>query len=192
MKVYTRTGDGGETGLFGGNRVPKTHPRVKAYGTLDELCSFLGMTLNYVDSKEVTEFTVTVQRHLFTLGSWLASPKACENLANGKDAFGGDRKERTHLDDDTIKTMEKQIDEWEDQLEPMTAFILPGGSKAGAMFHYARTICRRAERDVISTTEAGENVPPEVLVYLNRLSDALFVLGRFVNHKSGQTETQWS
>lgn len=191
MKVYTRTGDSGETGLFGGNRVSKTHARVKAYGTIDELCSLLGLAIADCSVTEVKDWTTQVQRYLFTIGSWLASPQACENLAKGKDAFGGERAARTHLDEAVVTSMEQQIDAWEAKLTPMKSFILPGGSRTGAAFHYARTVCRRAERDVIAAIDSGEEIPPMVLIFLNRLSDALFVCARFINWQEGATESPW-
>lgn len=196
MKIYTRTGDKGQTSLFGGERVSKAHGRVGAYGTLDELNSQLGLCIALLRKEkqfpEETSWLLDVQRDLFALGSWLASKEASERAAKGEEAFAGARQNRTHVDETRVSEMEARIDQWETHLEPMKSFILPGGTQAGAETHVARTICRRAECDVIALAESGETVPALVVQYLNRLADALFVLARFINHRSGVHEDPWT
>ena len=196
MKVYTRTGDKGQTSLFGGERVSKTHARVATYGTLDELNSHLGVCI--VLARKEKQFSdeilwlLSVQKDLFALGSWLASKEASEKAARGEEAFAGARQSRTHVDDTQVTEMETRIDAWETHLEPMKSFILPGGTLLGAQLHVARTICRRAEREAIALGEAGEIVPELAVRYLNRLADALFVLARFFNKRLGTTEDPWA
>lgn len=196
MKIYTRTGDKGQTSLFGGERVSKTHPRVAAYGILDELNSYLGICVALLRDakkrKSEREWTLQVQKDLFAIGSWLASKEASKRVSQGKEAFEGARKTRTRIEAKRITELEKDIDEWETELEPMKSFILPGGSEIGAHFHYARTLCRRAERDVIALKENGEIVPEIAIQYLNRLNDALFVLARFINSKEKCKEDPWN
>lgn len=191
MKIYTRTGDSGETSLFGGERVSKHSLRVSAYGSVDELNSYLGLCAAYCNDDEIKSWLQSVQNDLFALGAWLASPKACKNIEEGKDPFTGERKDRTHMDDARIKHIEDEIDAWEKELQPMKSFILPGGAKTGAQLHMARAICRRAERDVVGLRESGELVPEYVIRYLNRMADALFVVARVVNHREGIAEIPW-
>jgi cob(I)alamin adenosyltransferase len=195
MKIYTRTGDKGQTALFGGERVSKAHGRVGAYGTLDELNSALGICVSLARKErgfeEETRWILQVQKDLFALGSWLASKEASERAARGEEAFAGARQNRTHVDESRVAELEAQIDSWESHLAPMKSFILPGGTLLGAQTHLARTICRRAEREVIALGESGETVPPLVVQYLNRLADALFVLARYLNHRGGIHEDPW-
>jgi cob(I)alamin adenosyltransferase len=195
MKIYTRTGDKGQTSLFGGERVSKTHGRVGAYGTLDELNSQLGLCIALCRKEkqfsEETLWLLAVQRDLFALGSWLASKEASEKAARGEEAFSGARQNRTHVDEARVAELETQIDRWEAHLAPMKSFVLPGGTVLGATTHVARTICRRAEREVIALGESGETVPDLVVQYLNRLADALFVLARHLNHRLGVHEDPW-
>lgn len=197
MKIYTRTGDKGQTSLFGGERVSKTHGRVAAYGTLDELNSALGLAVA-LSRKEIderyddeVEWMLRVQRDLFALGAWLASKEASERAARGEEAFTGARQNRTHVDEARIAELENSIDAWEEKLEPMKSFLLPGGTPLAAQVHVARTICRRAERDVIALGESGEVVPELLVQYLNRLADALFVLARYLNKKGAMKEDPW-
>jgi cob(I)alamin adenosyltransferase len=196
MKIYTRTGDKGQTSLFGGARVSKANGRVAAYGCLDELNSQLGLCVTLCRAeKQFTEETLwllQVQRDIFALGSWLASPEASARAAKGEEAFEGARQNRTHVDESRVTEMEKQIDRWDAHLEPMKSFILPGGSVVGAQMHLARTLCRRAEREVIALAESGEIVPPLVIIYFNRLADALFTLARHLNHRHGNHEDAWT
>jgi cob(I)alamin adenosyltransferase len=203
MKIYTRTGDKGQTSLFGGERVSKTHGRVMAYGTLDELNSSLGLCVAACRAAaqggspgsgsfaNEIDWLLQVQRDLFALGSWLASKEASERVSRGEEAFPGARQNRTHIDDGRIARLEADIDQWEAGLPAMTSFILPGGSLPGAEVHMARTICRRAERETLLLVESGEVVPELAIRYLNRLADALFVLARHVNHQAGAPEDPW-
>ena len=196
MKIYTRTGDKGQTSLFGGERVSKTNGRVAAYGTFDELNSCLGMCVALCRKDKMFDqeilWLLQVQKDLFALGSWLASKDASERAARGEEAFEGARKNRTHVDEARVTEMESQIDNWEKHLAPMKSFILPGGGLTGSQVHFARTICRRAEREVIALGESGEVVPELVVQYMNRLADALFVLARFINHRVGVHEDPWT
>lgn len=181
IRIYTRTGDEGETGLFGGGRVAKSHPRVHAYGEVDELNATVGVVIARLPAAEsqVRDRLTTVQGDLFTLGAHLATPE--------------DARPRDHippLPEDRPGTFERWIDEAEEELEPLRSFILPGGSEAGAALHLARTVCRRAERAVVLLS-AETPVEPTILVYLNRLSDLLFDLARLVNRRAGVPETTW-
>lgn len=176
MRIYTKTGDQGQTGLFNGSRVPKDDPRVKAYGTVDELNSILG--LYRADQADPLLFTEIrrVQEELFELGADLATP--------------GGKKSLELLSRATL-FLEKRIDEIMDCLPALRSFILPGGSIPGAQLHIARTICRRAEREVLSLMRE-EEVPDELLIYLNRLSDYLFALARHENHRLGNGDELWA
>jgi cob(I)alamin adenosyltransferase len=195
MKIYTRTGDKGQTSLFGGERVSKTHGRVEAYGMLDELNSAIGLCVAQCrQAGKLTseiEWLLQTQRQIFALGSWLASRDASEKVSRGEEAFSGARQARTHVSDEEIGAMEAQIDAWEEKLAPMKSFILPGGSLAGAQAHIARTLCRRAEREVIALRESGEVVPELAVRYLNRLADALFVFARHLNRLAHAQEDPW-
>jgi cob(I)alamin adenosyltransferase len=181
-RIYTRTGDEGETGLFGGSRVPKDDSRVAAYGTVDELNAVLGVARVGLASHdrplvEVESFLTRVQHQLFNLGAELATPQPKQL---GMHLVG----------DDDVAWLEQSIDEWEQQLEPLKTFILPGGSPAAAHLHWARTVSRRAERLVV-TLAASEPIRGEVLRYLNRLSDALFVAARVANQFVGVPDVVW-
>ena len=179
MKIYTKGGDTGETSLWGGGRVLKSHPRVAAYGTLDETNSTLGLALSFLPSSEtniISQLT-RVQNELFQAGSELATQEGAKNPC----ALVGASE---------IEALEKEIDSMESQLDPLQNFILPGGSSAGAAIHVARTMVRRAERECVQLSQM-EKIRPEVIQYLNRLSDYLFVMGRFTNHQLKQPETKW-
>ena len=181
MKIYTKTGDKGETGLFGGGRVSKSHPRVEAYGDIDELNAVLGLARSIEMMPRIDEVLAPVQRDLFSLGALLATPnpdKVRQQL------------EKARIDDARITELEHAIDDGETELEPLTAFILPGGTPKSAALHVARTVCRRAERKVISLGSEME-IPPIVVKYLNRLSDLLFVLARVANRRAGAPEVTW-
>lgn len=180
-RIYTRTGDDGETGLFGGGRVPKSHVRVDAYGEVDELNAVLGWVIAALGTEEpgVRDRLVVIQEDLFALGAHLATPM--------------DARSRDHippLPAGRPAEFEQWIDAVEEELEPLQSFILPGGSGPGAALHLARTVCRRAERAAVQLA-AADDVEPEILIYLNRLSDLLFDLARLVNHRAGSTETPW-
>lgn len=178
-RIYTRTGDQGETGLFGGGRVPKSHPRVTAYGEVDELNAVIGWTLVRLKEHPMAARLETVQADLFALGAHLATPAEARSRAH-----------LPELPSARAAEFERWIDEAESQLEPLASFILPGGSEAGAALHLARTVCRRAERAVVALA-ALETVDPAILVYLNRLSDLLFDLARLANRDAGTPEVPW-
>lgn len=178
MKIYTKTGDGGETGLFGGGRVPKDHLRIESYGTVDELNAVLGLVRATNSVQAVEEILAALQDQLFVLGSDLATPRRAKGV----------NVPRLQVRD--IVLLESHIDAMEEKLPPLTSFILPGGTPAAASLHVARTICRRAERHVVALART-EDVGSAVIPYLNRLSDLLFVLARFANHGAGAAEVKW-
>jgi len=181
MKIYTRTGDGGETSLFGGGRVPKSHPRVRAYGDVDELNSALGV-VRATDPRDLEDRLLeSVQRNLFAIGGHLATPNP-EKVAAALT--------KADLSHDEVEALEAAIDRATEELLPLTAFILPAGTPKAAAFHLARTICRRAERSIVQLSQEAP-VPELFLEYLNRLSDALFVLARLANHRAGFDDTTW-
>ncbi|MGQ0615210.1 MAG: cob(I)yrinic acid a,c-diamide adenosyltransferase [Planctomycetaceae bacterium] len=180
MRIYTRTGDGGETGLFGGGRVPKDHPRVEAFGAVDELNAALGAARAVGLPGHLEPLAARIQAELFVLGADLATPPQTSTRA--------DRIVR--LRDDAAAALEPEIDRCEEELEPLKTFVLPGGGSAGAALHLARTVCRRAERRVAGLVRANETGPAP-LVYLNRLADLLFVMARLANARTGNPETPW-
>ena len=179
MKIYTKTGDDGQTSLFDGTRVSKTHPRVVAYGEVDELQACLGLARAASLGADLDELCVTLQRDLFALGARLADP--AHKIAT--------RVEKVVIDDASIARLEGWIDRLDEELPPLRHFILSGGTPAGAALHLSRTVCRRAERAVLLLGRTG--VDPVVLVYLNRLSDLLFTMARAVNHRANAPETAW-
>jgi cob(I)alamin adenosyltransferase len=181
MKIYTKTGDAGSTGLFGGGRVPKDDPRVEAYGDVDELNAFIGMARSVEVMPRIDEVLVPIQRDLFAIGALLATPNR-EKMAQ--------HLEKARIDDIRIAELERAIDEGEAELEPLTAFILPGGSPKASALHVARTVCRRAERKVVRLQHEVE-LPPLAVIYLNRLSDLLFTLARVANRRAGTGEVTW-
>lgn len=181
MKIYTKTGDGGETGLFAGGRVPKDHPRVAAYGDVDELNAALGLAAALEPRDFERELFETVHRHLFTIGAELATPDA----AKLDKALPGPRLGEGH-----VTELERAIDRHEAQLTPLRDFILPGGTPKAAALHVARTVCRRAERGVVRLTRESA-VSPVILRYLNRLSDLLFVLARAANARAREPDLRW-
>ncbi len=181
IKIYTRTGDDGQTGLFGGGRVEKDDSRVDAYGEIDELNAVLGMARAVELMPRVDEVIAPIQRDLFAIGALLATPdheKMREQLAKAR------------IDDGRISELERAIDACDRELEPLRAFILPGGTPKAAALHVARTVCRRAERRVV-TLRRSVLIPEEVIVYLNRLSDLLFMLARVANRRAGAGEVTW-
>ena len=184
VKIYTRTGDEGETGLFGGPRVRKDAQRVEAYGAVDELNAVLGGAVAALGDDPLRGMLVEVQSTLFDLGGELATPAVRERAAAGQLA--------PQVPVDAIEQLERWIDELEEELEPLTQFILPGArAPAAASLHHARTVCRRAERRAV-TLSASEDVSGEALRYLNRLSDFLFVAARAVNRRAGVDEPRWT
>ena len=176
MKIYTKTGDAGQTGLFGGPRVTKDHARIEAFGTVDELNSHLGMARTHSAAEVFDELFRQIQCDLFELGAELATP--------------GEHDERIKVRQ--VKVLENAIDQYEEELEPLTSFILPTGSPLAASLHVARTVCRRAERRVVTLASRLETtVPANAIEYLNRLGDLLFVLARTVNNKANVVDDPW-
>lgn len=178
MKLYTRAGDAGETGLGDGSRVAKDHPRVAAYGEVDELSAVLGLVRAQAPGPALDAALAEIQRDLFALGAQLADPRAKV----------GEQKQKARVGAGQVERLEREIDARQSALPPLTAFILPGGTPTGALLHLARTVCRRAERAVV-TLARGEPVDPVAGIYLNRLSDLLFVLAREAN--AGSPEERW-
>jgi cob(I)alamin adenosyltransferase len=180
VKVYTRRGDGGETDLAGGARVSKDDPRVESYGAVDELNACIGLAC--LDcGEELRPLLQGVQRTLFEIGAVLAT--APGSTAKALVAEGATTED--------VRTLETAIDSHEAELTPLRAFVLPGGTRGAALFHLARTVCRRAERKCVSL-ERDEPVPGETLRYLNRLSDLLFVLARLENARAGVADREWT
>jgi cob(I)alamin adenosyltransferase len=179
VKIYTKTGDAGETSLFDGTRVSKTDPRVVAYGEVDELQASIGLAAAAGLDAELREIALALQRDLFALGARLADP--AHRIAP--------RVSKVVVNDDSIARLEHWIDDLERELPPLRHFVLAGGALPGASLHLARTVCRRAERAVLLLgADAIESV---VRIYLNRLSDLLFVMARAANHRAGVAETEW-
>jgi len=177
VKIYTKTGDAGETSLFGGGRVGKDAVRVTAYGDVDELNAAIGLAMATPPTDLERDLLESVQRDLFAVGGQLASP--------GKAAAA-----KTSIPDDRIAVLELAIDRIDEEVPALRAFVLPGGTPKAAHLHLARTICRRAERAVVALHHV-EAVPPEILRYLNRLSDLLFMLARLDNHRAGLSDHTW-
>lgn len=178
-RIYTRTGDAGDTALFDGTRVSKSDPRMDACGDLDELGSWLGMVRATCTEADVLATLEDVQRDLFAIGALIADPQ--RRIAV--------RLEKVAIDEAAVARLEAGIDRLERELPPLRRFILAGGAPAGAMLHVARSVCRRAERRVVALGAAA--VHPLILTYINRLSDLLFTLARAVNRRSGVAETEW-
>lgn len=176
MKIYTRTGDSGETSLFGGSRIAKNDPRIDAYGTIDELNSFIGLARARWPSSPIDSELHAVQSDLFDIGAYLAAP--------GSDRFHG-------VDARRIEELERAIDAMEKELQALTTFIVPGGSAEAAQLHVARTVCRRAERLVVALSDPARE-SQTTIAYLNRLSDFLFVAARFANKKHSVADVPWT
>ena len=181
MKIYTKTGDKGDTGLFGGGRVGKDHPRVEAYGDVDELNATLGLVRALEPMPRIDEVIVPIQRDLFAIGALLATPDRDKMRAS---------LEKARIDDSRIRELEVAIDQCESELEPLRSFIVPGGTAKAASLHVARTVCRRAERRVVALQHT-EELPSIVVVFLNRVSDLLFMLARVANRRAGAGEVSW-
>lgn len=177
MKVYTGKGDRGETGLYGGKRVPKNSPRIEAYGIVDELNSFVGLAITETADKNVKALLLKIQNQLFTVGSDLATPEEKKQESDGTPV-------------EFYSNIEKEIDKFEAKLEELKSFILPGGSKSSAHLHVCRTVARRAERAVVSLNNSVE-IGNNILIFLNRLSDLFFVLARYENQVSGNPDVKW-
>jgi cob(I)alamin adenosyltransferase len=185
LKIYTKTGDRGETGLFGGQRVPKDHARVEAYGDVDELNSVLGIAVSKLAAAGQTamaEALLAVQSDLFTVGANLATPAPEDG--------GRETSYIPVLPEGRVGELEAWIDAAETELEPLKSFVLPGGTGPAAYLHLARTVCRRAERRVVSLSHQAE-VGAEWITYLNRLSDLLFTLARLANRRAGVDDVPW-
>ena len=183
MKIYTKTGDDGETGLFGGGRIPKDSLRVAAYGEVDELNAALGLARALDPPEFADPLLQSIQRDLFTVGAQLATPdpdRLHKALSRSGAAIG----------ESDVAALEEAIDGHESRLEPLKNFILPGGAPKAAALHLARTVCRRAERAVVALARA-EQISPAILRYLNRLSDLLFVLARAANAHAGRPDVKW-
>ena len=181
MTIYTKTGDGGETSLFGAGRVPKSDPRVAAYGDVDELNSAIGSAIACEPQDFESELLLSIQGDLMAVGSQLATPdpeKVAKTLA------------KAEIGDGRVRELEAAIDAADSELEALQSFLLPGGTLKAALLHQARTVCRRAERNVVALAGEGK-VPEIIIVYLNRLSDVLFTLARLANHRAGRAETLW-
>ncbi|MDT8417227.1 MAG: cob(I)yrinic acid a,c-diamide adenosyltransferase [Lutibacter sp.] len=185
MKIYTKTGDTGKTSLFGGARVPKYHLRIEAYGTVDELNSYIGLIRDQKIDQHTTEILLKIQNELFTLGSMLATPPEKEILKSGKERLNINK-----ISEESVTLLENEIDLMNESLPQMTHFILPGGHTSVSFCHITRCICRRAER--ITTQLSDEStINPNILVYLNRLSDYLFVLARKLTVDNHAQEIPW-
>lgn len=180
MKIYTKTGDSGMTGLLGAGRIAKDEPRIEAYGTVDELNAALGMARAAGIDPEADRMLERIQDDLFLVGSALADPNPDGKFARA-------------ITPDHSAQLECWIDTLEEELPPLTQFILPGGTPAAAALHLARTVCRRAERQVVRLGRSpGETIPTPLLIYLNRLSDFLFVLARAANRRAGRADVPWT
>jgi len=179
MKIYTKSGDGGETGLFGGGRVRKSDERVEAYGEVDEACAAIGMARQALDDAELVGELARVQDELFCVGAELATPHGVQARAvvPAVEARWAER-------------LEQAMDRWDRELPVLHQFVLPGGTRGAAALHLARAVCRRAERRVVALSAHAE-IDGQVLVYLNRLSDFLFVAARLANHRAGAAELHW-
>ena len=185
MKIYTKTGDKGETALYGGTRVSKASARVESYGTIDELNSFIGVAKSEVKDEHVLNQLKKIQFDLFTLGSESATPTDKLTLANGKSRLA------LMITDKEIEELEHWMDAFEKELKPLQYFILPDDGRSATSLHVCRTVCRRAERSLVFLNEK-EEVRPELIKYLNRLSDYLFVLARYVSKLNNETEEYWN
>jgi len=178
-RIYTKTGDDGETGLYDGTRVLKTDPRIEATGDVDELSACLGLARSTLDQPDLVRVIEGIQRALLAVGARIADPR--HRIA--------ERVAKAQIEDEHVRALEQQIDALETEVPPLRRFILAGGSQAGAHLHVARAVCRRAERRVVALGAAA--VDRQVVIYLNRLSDLLFVMARAVNTRAGAVEIEW-
>jgi cob(I)alamin adenosyltransferase len=185
MKIYTKTGDAGTTALFGGTRVKKYNLRIESYGTVDELNSYIGLIKDQEISSSIKDSLLKIQNELFTLGSMLATPPDKETLKNGKERLNIPK-----IDENSILFLENEIDKMDLELPQMTHFILPGGHQAVSFCHIARCVCRRAERLSVELND-HETLNNDILKYLNRLSDFLFVLARKLSKDLSIEEIKW-
>jgi cob(I)alamin adenosyltransferase len=185
MKIYTKTGDTGTTALFGGTRVKKYNLRIESYGTVDELNAYIGLIKDQEISNSVKESLLKIQNELFTLGAMLATPPEKETLKSGKERLNIPK-----INEDSILFLEKEIDKMDTELPQMTHFILPGGHQTVSFCHLARCVCRRSERLSVELNDQ-ENINNDILKYLNRLSDYLFVLARKLSKELLVEEIKW-
>ena len=185
MKIYTKTGDSGTTALFGGTRVPKHHIRIESYGTIDELNSFLGLIRDQNIDQGYKSIIIKIQENLFTIGAILATDPKKATLKSGKDRLNIEK-----ITAEDIELLEQEMDKMNDTLAPMTHFVLPGGHQTVSFCHIARCVCRRAER-LASALNDMEPFEPNALIYLNRLSDYLFVLARKLTYDLHADEIKW-
>ena len=185
MKIYTKTGDKGTTALFGGTRVKKYNLRIESYGTVDELNSYIGLIKDQEINEDSKEALLKIQNELFTLGAMLATPPEKETLKSGKERLNIPK-----IDEDSILFLENEIDKMDEVLPQMTHFILPGGHQAVSFCHVARCVCRRAERFSVELND-DEPINEDILKYLNRLSDYLFVLARKLSLDLQVSEIKW-
>ncbi|MFD0761996.1 cob(I)yrinic acid a,c-diamide adenosyltransferase [Lutibacter aestuarii] len=185
MKIYTKTGDKGQTSLFGGTRVPKYHLRIEAYGTVDELNSYIGLIRDQKIDDYTSHILIKIQNELFTLGAMLATPPDKKVLKSGKE-----RLNIHQINTNSVQLLEVEIDNMNEELPPMTHFVLPGGHTTVSFCHIARCICRRAERIVAQLSDES-TVDTQILIYLNRLSDFLFVLARKLTKDNNAQEIRW-
>jgi cob(I)alamin adenosyltransferase len=181
MKIYTKTGDDGSTGLIGGTRISKSDPRIDAYGTVDELNAAVGLCAAVTDAEMIEKLRL-VQNELFVIGSLLATPDGGTSETKA---------DLPRLDEGSIKRLEEQMDAADAVLPPLRSFILPGGCELAARLHVARTVCRRAERTLVAFA-ARQRVDANLMVYVNRLSDWLFVQSRLANHRAGVADVPWT
>lgn len=178
MKIYTKTGDSGNTSLFGGKRVEKDNQRIEAYGTLDELNSVIGLILVEKVNDKTRKILTILQQSLFVIGSELATPSDVQSKAIRP------------LTNEEISVLENYIDEIDADLPSLKNFIIPGGTKSASLLHFARTVCRRAERRIVEI-DKSENISKNIIAYINRLSDLLFVIARYENYVTSTPETEW-
>ena len=184
MKIYTKQGDNGKTSLFGGQKVSKSDLRIEAYGTIDELNSVIGCVISENKIEKYNHQLLKIQSDLFCIGAELATPPNKLKLKNGESRIG------KLITESEINSLENYIDEQQEALPQLTHFILPGGGKSSAVTHLARTVCRRAERIIVSLNEI-ETIRPEIIQYINRLSDYFFTLARTFAKENGIEETKW-
>lgn len=180
MKIYTKGGDKGETGLFGGERVSKDSERIEAYGTIDELNSFIGLAAAEIEDQKIISLLEKIQNYLFILGADLSSPDTEKNQ----------KQNIPRVTEEFINEMEKEIDYFDSRNEELKNFIIPGGDKGTALLHVCRTVCRRGERRVV-TLNKKVNIGQNIIIFLNRLSDLFFVLARYQNKISGIPDKKW-
>lgn len=181
MKIYTKTGDKGETGLFGGERVSKNSPRIEAYGTVDELNSFIGLAINDVKSERIIKVLEILQNLLFNLGADLATPETEKNK----------KLNISRIPEEYSLQCEKWIDSFESEMPPIREFILPGGSRGASLLNICRTVSRRAERNIIHLSNL-EQINPNISIFVNRLSDLFFVLARYENFTQNREDVKWN